>query len=38
MVTNYDTKDSRRLEKYVSTNSFALKGFHPRRVAEEIGK
>jgi len=35
-VTIYGIKDARRLEERVPTYSFTLKGFHPRRVAEEL--
>lgn len=37
-VTIYGIKDVRRLEERVPTVSFTLKGWHPRRVAEELDK
>ena len=37
-VTIYGIKEARRLEERVPTYSFTLKGFHPRRVAEEMDK
>ena len=37
-VTVYGPTDRRRLEERVPTVSFTLKGWHPRRVAEELDK
>ena len=37
-VTIYGLTDRRRLEERVPTVSFTLKGWHPRRVAEELDK
>ena len=37
-VTIYGLRDPRRLEERVPTVSFTLKGWHPRRVAEELNK
>jgi len=37
-VTIYGLRDLRRLEERVPTVSFTLKGWHPRRVAEELNK
>jgi len=37
-VTIYGITDPRRLEERVPTVSFTLKGWHPRRVAEELDK
>jgi cysteine desulfurase family protein (TIGR01976 family) len=37
-VTVYGLTDQRRLEERVPTVSFTLKGWHPRRVAEDLDK
>ena len=37
-VTIYGLTDRKRLEERVPTVSFTLKGWHPRRVAEELDK
>lgn len=37
-VTVYGLTDRRRLEERVPTVSFTLKGWHPRRVAEELDR
>jgi cysteine desulfurase family protein (TIGR01976 family) len=37
-ATIYGLQDSRRLEERVPTYSFTLKGWHPRRMAEELDK
>jgi len=37
-VTLYGLTDRRRLEERVPTFSFTLKGWHPRRVSEELDK
>lgn len=37
-VTLYGPSDERRLEQRVPTFSFTVKGWHPRRLAEELAK